>query len=144
MEPKFRRSFTDDIRLYHYSPADFTPTFQYLYAHREDKAISMVLNNLDPGKPEKLEFHIVGATESPVTTVKWIWGKLHFDGPYDYDLTFDYLDGKLVQIIAANSPKSLPVEEMAKRTQKVRYPAEVTAYDIFSPTEKDEEEEPKG
>ena len=144
MEPKLRRTFPDDVKFYHYSPAGFTPTFRYLYEHRQDETISMVLNNLDTGEPERLEFNIVGANESPVTTVKWIWGKLHFDGPYQYDLTFDYMDGKLVQIIAANAPKSLPVEEMAKRTEKVRYPAEVTVYDIFSPTEEDGDEQTEG
>ena len=141
MEPMTRRTFPDDLKIYHYSPIDRIPTFQYLYAHRDDEAISVVLKNLDTGEPEKLEFHITGASESPITTVKWIWGKLHTDSHYDYSLTFDYMDGKLVDIYAAAEPKSVPVEVTNKRTKKIRYPAEITTFDIFSPVEKDEDKQ---
>ena len=141
MKPMTRRAFPDDVKTYHYSPIDRIPTFQYLYAHRDDEAISVVLKNLDTGEPEKLEFHITGASESPITTVKWIWGKLHTDSPYDYSLTFDYMDGKLVDIYAAAEPKSVLVEVTSKRTKKIRYPAEITTFDIFSPVGQDEDEQ---
>ena len=143
MEPMIRRAFPDDEKKYHYGPVDRIPTFQYLYAHRDDAAISFVLENLETGKPEQLEFHIVGASESPITTVKWIWGKLHVDNTQEFNLTFDYIDGKLVDIFAAAEPKSLPIDVMNKRTKKIRYPAEITTYDIFSPVEQDEEEHPR-
>ena len=139
MEPMIRRSFPDDEKKYYYGPIDRIPTFQYLYEHRNDETISFVLENLDTGKPELLEFHIVGASESPITTVKWIWGKLHTDSEQEFSLTFDYMDGQLVDIFAAAEPKSLPIDVMNRRTKKVRYPAEVTTYDIFSPVTPDEE-----
>ena len=130
----FRRSFPEEGPLF-YEPTDWSPTFAQLSAQGYGSEHEITLKNLTTGRLERLSFKIVGATESPVTTVKWIWGKIATTDAYDTCLTFDYFDGQLVKIVAANTPKSLPVEVMRARTKRIRYPAEITTYDIFSPAE---------
>lgn len=136
MEPIKRRTFPEDAKLLYYDPVNWKPSFQELYNRRSEN-ITITLKNRQSGEMEIIEFQIVGATESPVTTVKWIWGSINLDDNQDeFHITFDYYDGLLQNIVVAPSPKSAPVEITAKRTKKIRYPAEITAFDIFN--QKDE------
>lgn len=132
-EVKLRRSFPETKPVYYECIDERKPTFARLNECGYGSIHDITLRNKATNELERMTFEIVGATESPVTTVKWIWGKVVTDDDYDTALTFDYVDGELVQIIAATTPKSLPVEVMNERTKRIRYPAEVTTYDIFTP-----------
>ena len=141
MEPMIRRRFPEDQKMLHYDPVDWVPTFQGLY-NRQNEDITIVLRNRESGGLEQIEFHIVGATESPITTVKWIWGEMRLDEDQDYcTITFDYFEGRLVDIVAAPSPKPLPFDAMAKLVSKASYPAEVTSLFDISNREGMEDEE---
>ncbi|MBR5389101.1 hypothetical protein IK146_00880 [Candidatus Saccharibacteria bacterium] len=134
LDATLRRSFPEKEPI-HYECVDWTPTFTQLKAEGYGSKHEITLKNVVTGELERMTFEIVGASESPVTTTKWIWGKVITDDGYDTDLTFDYVDGELVQIIAAATPKSAPVEVVKERTKLIRYPAEITTFDIFSPVE---------
>ena len=129
---KLRRSFPETEPIYYECVDERKPTFAQFNEQGYGSIHEITLRNKKTNELERMTFKIVGATESPVTTVKWIWGEVSTDDDYDTALTFDYLDGELVQIIAATTPKSLPVEMMNERTKRTRYAAEVTIYDIFT------------
>ncbi len=127
-----RRHFPEDMNLLYYELTDRSPSFKML-KDSIGRLQTITLKNLETGELETLEFTITGATESPITTTKWIWGPITTNDSYPTDLIFDYVDGNLVAVKASVTPKSLPVEQCAARTKNVRYPAELTTHDIFSP-----------
>ena len=126
-----RQSFPEEQPIF-YECFDWTPTFVQLKAEGFGSKHEITLKNVATGDFERMTFEITGFTESPITTCKWIWGKIVTCDEYDTDITFDYFDGKLVRVIAAASPKSAPIEVTNIRTKDIRYPAEITTFDIFS------------
>ncbi|MBR4458134.1 MAG: hypothetical protein IKS31_04150 [Clostridia bacterium] len=130
-EPVLRRHFPEDMGLLYYEPTDRRPAFEAL-RNSVGEPQTITLRNCDTGKLETLEFSITGATESPITTVKWIWGPIATDDSYRTELIFDYLDGKLVAVKASTTARSVPVEKTAERSAKIGCAAELTRYDIFS------------
>ena len=134
LDVKLRKSFPEEGPVI-YECVDWTPSFAQLNKCGYGSVHEITLKNKATGEFEHLTFEIVEAHESPITTVKWISGKIVTDDEYDTNLTFDYLDGKLVKVLAATTPKSLAIEVMAKRTERISYPAEITTFDIFSPVD---------
>ena len=136
-KPVIRKSFPEDQIPIHYNATDWKPKFEELRSHSSEETLSITLENQSTGALEMIEFRIAGAAESPITTTKWIWGRILSEGPILYDLVFDYVDGQLIHITVYSSAKSAPPEVTAKRAKEVRYAAEITNYDIFSSIDPD-------
>ena len=134
-EAKLRRSFPETKPIHYEWIGEQKPTFAQLKESSYGSGREITLKNKATGELERMILKsIVGYGESPVTTFKWIWWLVSTDDDYGTALIFDYLEGRLTDVIASTTPKSLPVEAMKERVERVSYAAAATAFDVFHPS----------